>query len=513
MAYSSKTYPGDGSTVDFAVTFAYLDQSHVRVSVDKVPTTAVGSPYKFTWNNPTSIRVDTVIDGLAVPSDLDIKLYRETPIAEPAVVFGGGASLTSANLNKNSEYLTYALQEATDTNEEFTKLYLGSFAQAPTTDNEGDALQLGAVYYDSVLSALYYWTGSEWIIGESTSAAQTFMLAAQQAVIDAGLEVDAAVTAREGAETAQGIAQGAATSSGASATTSGDSASLSAGYRDQAAAYAASIDPATLVTKSANLSDLTDAELALTNLGLSLVGRSFTALTTTLGQQQALSLEPGVNVQVYNANLTAALAAYTLPTTVGTSDGQVLTTDAGGATSWEDPPETTSPGMELITRTVLSGSPTTVDFTGFDNTVYDHYIIMLSNVTPTGDNVQLRLRLSDDGGATYEADASDYRTSINSFTGDAYDNLSESYHPLASHVGGASTENGVCGSVWIHGASLGNRTFTTFLLGSQDLAGRPKEFQGSGRTNGTAENDAVQFFFSSGNLESGVISLYGMRNA
>jgi len=259
MAYSEKTYPSDGVTTDFAVTFDYLDQSHIRVSVDKVLTTTVGSDYKFTWNNSTNIRVDTVIDGNPVPAGLEIRLIRETPIATPAVVFGGAASLSSENLNKNSEYLTFALQEATDANEEFTKLYLGAFASSPTVDNEGEALQTGAVYYDSVLSALYYWTGTSWIIGESTVAAEIFKIAAEAARDAAVVAKDAAVLAKDDAEAAasnaavdaaaavsaalaaaQGSADDASNSASAASTSASNAATSETNAGDSAAAAAAS---------------------------------------------------------------------------------------------------------------------------------------------------------------------------------------------------------------------------------------------------------------------------------
>ncbi len=185
MTLASKTYSSDGVTTDFAVTFDYLDQSHVKVSVNKVPTTAVGSLYKWTWNNATNIRVDTVSGDNPVPTGVDIKVFRETPIDTPAVVFGGGASLSSENLNKNAEYLTYALQEATDNNEEFTKLYLGSFSDDPLTDNDGDPIQDGAVYYNTVESLIYYYSGTGWVPGLSAVEAALSALNAEQSATDA----------------------------------------------------------------------------------------------------------------------------------------------------------------------------------------------------------------------------------------------------------------------------------------------------------------------------------------
>ena len=323
MAYSEKTYTGDGTTTDFAVTFDYLDQSHVKVSVNKVLTTTVGSDYKFTWNNSTNIRVDTVIDGNPVPTGLEIRLIRGTPIATPAVVFGGAASLSSENLNKNSEYLTFALQEATDANEEFTKLYLGAFASAPTVDNEGEALQVGAVYYDSVLSALYYWTGSTWIVGESTAAAGIFREAAEAARDAAIVAQDAAVVAQGAAEAAAGdavsdaasavaaalaTAQGSADDAAGSASAAGTSASQASTSESNAndsataaAASAASVD----TVKLAGIETGAQVNRDLASQAEAEAGTDNTKVMTPLRVQQAIDANVGLptpDVQTFTAS-------------------------------------------------------------------------------------------------------------------------------------------------------------------------------------------------------------------
>jgi len=46
---------------------------------------------------------------------------------------------------------------------EFNALYLGAFAVAPTVDNEGDPLQVGALYWNSVSSELFAWNGTVWV--------------------------------------------------------------------------------------------------------------------------------------------------------------------------------------------------------------------------------------------------------------------------------------------------------------------------------------------------------------
>jgi hypothetical protein len=45
----------------------------------------------------------------------------------------------------------------------FNALYLGAFASAPTVDNEGNPLQEGALYFNSVSNKMFVWQGASWI--------------------------------------------------------------------------------------------------------------------------------------------------------------------------------------------------------------------------------------------------------------------------------------------------------------------------------------------------------------
>jgi hypothetical protein len=56
----------------------------------------------------------------------------------------------------------YAI-DAQNTFLEFNDLYLGAFAVAPTVDNEGDPLQVGALYWNSVINNLWVWDGTNWM--------------------------------------------------------------------------------------------------------------------------------------------------------------------------------------------------------------------------------------------------------------------------------------------------------------------------------------------------------------
>ena len=52
----------------------------------------------------------------------------------------------------------------------FDDRYLGAKSTAPTVDNDGDTLLVGATYWNSTLSTMYAWSGTAWIAISSTSA-------------------------------------------------------------------------------------------------------------------------------------------------------------------------------------------------------------------------------------------------------------------------------------------------------------------------------------------------------
>lgn len=75
-----------------------------------------------------------------------------------------GSSFNQA-LTRAAQYAQYAQTQANKAEDlwlEFNALYLGAFAVAPTQDNQGNPLQVGALYWDIGASELYAWNGLAW---------------------------------------------------------------------------------------------------------------------------------------------------------------------------------------------------------------------------------------------------------------------------------------------------------------------------------------------------------------
>jgi hypothetical protein len=106
MAYSSAKYQADGSTKLFSVPFAYLDRSHVEVSVGSIPLVA-GVDYTWTSSSSISLKV-----APAAPNMVQIK--RNTPKNARQVQYQDSTVLTQELMNKDANQLFYIEQEALD---------------------------------------------------------------------------------------------------------------------------------------------------------------------------------------------------------------------------------------------------------------------------------------------------------------------------------------------------------------------------------------------------------------
>ena len=176
-------------------------------------------------------------------------------------------------------------------------------------------------------------------------------------------------------------------------------------------------------------------------------------------------------------------------------------------------------GMVFISSQDASASAT-LDFTGFDASKYDGYMFVLGNVTPATDNVQLYMRTSTDGGSTYDAGSSDYRYGWNrqqmfatSPTNDYRSAGNSAFVEIGVSIGNAANEDGWSGRVTLFCPHLAKVTFFEYSGSYVNDATQYFRANGHAARASSADVDAVRFLFSSGNIASGTITMYGLRNS
>ena len=108
-SFTNHTAPSSGSTAGpYAISFNYLEQSDVDVTVDGVLQTL---SVAYTFTSGTQI---TFTSGNEPANGAAIVIKRDTNISAKKVDFQDGSVLTETDLDTNTEQLLFGLQEFTD---------------------------------------------------------------------------------------------------------------------------------------------------------------------------------------------------------------------------------------------------------------------------------------------------------------------------------------------------------------------------------------------------------------
>ena len=120
MSFNARvSYTANGSNATFAITFAFLDSTHVKVFLDGVATTAF------------SISGSNVIMNSNPANGVVVLIKRETPTDARLVDFQDGSVLTESDLDKSADQNFFIAQEINDESQSAMKL---------ATDDTFDAL-------------------------------------------------------------------------------------------------------------------------------------------------------------------------------------------------------------------------------------------------------------------------------------------------------------------------------------------------------------------------------------
>jgi hypothetical protein len=181
-----------------------------------------------------------------------------------------------------------------------------------------------------------------------------------------------------------------------------------------------------------------------------------------------------------------------------------------------------SGGTLILLSTQTASASANISFTtGLDST-YDEYIFKFINIHPATDNVNFEFNMSTDGGSNYNVtktttffrayhDEADTTTSLN-YEGSFDLAQSTAFQMLSSGVGNASDEH-VSGTLTLFSPS--STTYVKHFISSSEKTSNG--FSGNdfsaGYGNTTSAVNAIQFKFSSGNIDDGIIKLYGLKKS
>jgi hypothetical protein len=175
-----------------------------------------------------------------------------------------------------------------------------------------------------------------------------------------------------------------------------------------------------------------------------------------------------------------------------------------------------APGAMVFIQSQDASASATLDFTGFDATKYDGYVFIMSGLVPSSNGDVLYLRTSTDGGSSYDAGASDYNYGyVGTYLGGTLTNSGDETAAaiFLANIGEKNSGAGISGKVSIFGPHLTKKTGVTFEVKGESLVLGNYFVSGGGERVSAADVDAARFLYISGNITSGTITMYGLRNS
>ena len=177
--------------------------------------------------------------------------------------------------------------------------------------------------------------------------------------------------------------------------------------------------------------------------------------------------------------------------------------------------------LNLISTTTVSSSSSAVNITSGIDSTYKEYIFKFIGIHPANDTVNFQINASIDGGSNYNVTKTTtfflaYHTEDDSGTAlQYYANRDLAQSTAAQQIVTIGNANDDSGSGTLHLFDPSNTTFVKHFMSRMvaptgEDTENCKDTFAAGYFNTTSAIDAIQFSMSSGNIDSGVIKLYGV---
>jgi len=180
-------------------------------------------------------------------------------------------------------------------------------------------------------------------------------------------------------------------------------------------------------------------------------------------------------------------------------------------------------GAMSVMKKLTASSSATLSFVhgsgGVDFSTFKEYLFMFTSIHPETDNVQFTFNGSVDAGSNYNVtktttmidvyQSESNQANVLEFGGGSL-NQATGFQRLVNDQGNANDES-LCGYLHLYNPS--STTFVKHFMASFDRIGYNEygaQQHYGGYFNNTADIDALQFKFSSGDIDSGTITMYGI---
>ena len=183
-------------------------------------------------------------------------------------------------------------------------------------------------------------------------------------------------------------------------------------------------------------------------------------------------------------------------------------------------PSGLSGGIMNLISTQTASSSATISFTSDIDSTYAEYVFKFYDIHPASDNVTFQVNFRD-GGSDYDATKTttffraynyenDSSTALEYVAAQDLQQSAATYQSLTEGTGGDNDQS-CSGTLHLYNPS--STTFVKHFIANVNNAhavNLSENVYVAGYCNVTAAIDAVQFKFSSGNIDSGTLKLYGI---
>ena len=189
------TFKGSSATT---TTAAYVQRDIVKSST----TAQLNNVYICIQDSPVGTALTNtsywslLVDAVSAATSATAAATSATASASSATASASSASTASTQASNASTSATASASSATASAssatsaaasyDSFDDRYLGAKSSAPSTDNDGNALIDGALYWNSTSDQMFAWDGSAWVAIKPTSSEQTNINAVAADATDIG---------------------------------------------------------------------------------------------------------------------------------------------------------------------------------------------------------------------------------------------------------------------------------------------------------------------------------------
>ena len=148
-----------------STTTAQLNNIYICIQASPIGTALTNTSY---W-----VLIVDAVSAASSAATATTKASEAAASASTASTKAGEASTSAATATTKANEASASATAAAASFDSFDDRYLGAKSSAPSTDNDGNALITGALYFNSSSNQIFNWTGSAWEAIKPTSSEQT----------------------------------------------------------------------------------------------------------------------------------------------------------------------------------------------------------------------------------------------------------------------------------------------------------------------------------------------------